>query len=216
MHIVKEALLNSLRSIVQTYNGCVNLNINIKANHEYDGNEQQIHEMIEVNCNKALEVFYNKFNSFFNVTHRNPNPKLRSMFAIYEALSILNPHTFHNMYVGGELIIQQYIDTMFENISLLFNMEQNAKQLLIQNIKAELPIYFAHSENASFDIDVIKWWFEKRHVLRKFYESIIPIAVIFQPTSAAAERVFAMLKWMFGEDQASLLQDYKESSLIMR
>ena len=40
---------------------------------------------------------------------------------------------------------------------------------------------------------------------------------MFQPSSGAAERVFAMLKWwMFGDSQASLLADYKEGSMMMR
>jgi hypothetical protein len=43
-----------------------------------------------------------------------------------------------------------------------------------------------------------------------------PVAALFQSSSAAAERVFSMLSWMFGEDQDAALQDYKEASLLLR
>jgi len=81
----------------------------------------------------------------------------------------------------------------------------------------ELPVYFSHAENVPYDVIVLEWWFEKRNVLPRFYNTIIPIAVVFQPSSgAAAERVFSMLRWMFGENQASLLEDCKETSMMMR
>ena len=77
-------------------------------------------------------------------------------------------------------------------------------------------VYFAHAENVAYDVDVLAWWFSKRNVLPTWYYHVMPIAAIFQPTSCAAERVFAMLRWMFGDNQESLLEDYKETALMMR
>ena len=42
------------------------------------------------------------------------------------------------------------------------------------------------------------------------------MALLVQPSSAAAERVFSLLKCSFGDHQDSSLQDYIETSLMLQ
>ncbi len=42
------------------------------------------------------------------------------------------------------------------------------------------------------------------------------VTVEFSPNSAAAERVFSLLKWMFGDQQMSTLADIIQAALMLR
>jgi hypothetical protein len=84
------------------------------------------------------------------------------------------------------------------------------------NLITELSLYYVLAENVAYDIDVLQWWYTVKNQLPNWYNYIIPQACIFQPTSCAAERVFSMLKWMFGKKEESALEDYKEYALISR
>ncbi len=168
-----------------------------------DANQvQQRNLCVAAACDKGIEV-YQKFESLFQ-----PGGSLHRQFLIFEAFTILNPCTFHNMGVGPLTVA--YVDTIVTLSGL--QLVPNIRNLLI----AELPIYFANSANIDNDVDVIAYWYSMRNTLPNWYHYVIPEAVIFQPTSCAAERVFAMLKWMFGDDQEAALEDYKEASLMMR
>ena len=86
----------------------------------------------------------------------------------------------------------------------------------------ELPAYLSeckldctineeeHGENA------ILQWFKNRVQLLPAFAEAARVAAIIQPSSAAAERVFSMLKSLQSDTQTSMLHDYQETSLMLR
>jgi hypothetical protein len=189
----------------------------------YGHDQVQLINMIEINCEKARKV-YNKFNSFFNyyngVGNQQP-PKLRETFQLYEAFSMLNPFQFRQISLGengqfDRTNAEAFVNTIITKLPILFNLENNQKEVLRLDLMKELPSYFVHSQHVQLNVDVLVWWFNMRDHLPVWYENIIPLAVAFQPTSAAAERVFSMLNWMFHDNQEGLLGDHKLAAMIMR
>ena len=80
----------------------------------------------------------------------------------------------------------------------------------------ELVTYYVLAEGVAYDVPLLPWWFGVRHRLPCWYNHVLPEAVLMQPTSATAERVFSMLNWMFREVQFAALEDYKETALMLR
>ena len=86
---------------------------------------------------------------------------------------------------------------------------------MIPALKEELPLYIAAVEDIDPSYDPLLFW--KRH------ESHLPnwskaarIVLLVQPSSAASERIFSLLRNSFGERQHSALQDYIEASLMLQ
>ena len=71
------------------------------------------------------------------------------------------------------------------------------------------------SDNHAFTEGVLYWW--------NFHGSKFPawaeaarIVVAFTPNSAAAERVFSMIKAMFGDQQLESMSDYIQTAIMLR
>jgi len=77
----------------------------------------------------------------------------------------------------------------------------------IPGLKQELPPYFTKSDIPE-STDCLQWW--------KTYATELPVwssaALLVQPSSAAAERVFSLLNSSFTNQQDLSLQDYVETS----
>lgn len=86
---------------------------------------------------------------------------------------------------------------------------------LLSNLKAELPHYLASAVGIGQDIDPMDWWSRHAETL-PHWSAAASIALLVQPSSAAAERVFSLLKSSFGDLQDSSLQDYIEASLMLQ
>ena len=56
--------------------------------------------------------------------------------------------------------------------------------------------------------DLMQWWRQNGATLPRWF-ALTCTVVLFQPSSAGAERVFSMLDGMFDADQAAALEDYK-------
>lgn len=82
-------------------------------------------------------------------------------------------------------------------------------------LKNELATYKAAAMGVAADCDLCLFWRTHMDTLPNFGTGAKAAAII-QPSSAAAERVFAMLHWMFTKGQARTNEDYKMLSLIMR
>ena len=85
---------------------------------------------------------------------------------------------------------------------------------VVTNLKAELPDYIARAADTSADFPVLDWWKQNGSALPSWAGAAKKI-LLLQP-SAAAERVFSILKCSFGEQQDNSLQDYIESSLMLQ
>ena len=84
---------------------------------------------------------------------------------------------------------------------------------LVPLLKSEMPLYIAKTADVNEQMDPLEWWKLNASEL-PHWSSAARKVLVLQPFSAAAERVFLLLKASFSDQQESSLQDYKEASLI--
>ena len=70
-------------------------------------------------------------------------------------------------------------------------------------------------EDHTFTEQVLNWWATNGSKLPTWAEAA-QIVFAFSPNSAAAERVFSLLKLMFGDQQMSALADIIRTALMLR
>ena len=87
--------------------------------------------------------------------------------------------------------------------------------VLLRNLKAELGIYLAKAADVSPETDTLLWW-QNHSTYLPYWSSALKDVLLVQPSSAAAERVFSLLKASFGPQQDSSLQDYVQSALMLQ
>ena len=85
----------------------------------------------------------------------------------------------------------------------------------MDGLKAEFPSYLAHATDVSSTIDTLRWWEDHRSDLPA-WSSAVRKGFVPQPSSAAAERVFSLLKNTFGDQQQTSLSVYVEASLMVQ
>ena len=88
-------------------------------------------------------------------------------------------------------------------------------QSILDDLKSEFPQYIAKAADTSPDEDTLLWWINHSEDLPN-WSSAAQMVVLVQPSSAAVERVFSILKASFGHLQDNSLQDYIESSLMLQ
>ena len=128
--------------------------------------------------------------------------ELSNSLAAFKAARLFVPSKIHEMKPNVA-----HIDLLK---SFLFLSDQ-----VLENLKLELPNYLAKATDSSSDIIVIDWWLQHKDELPHWSSAAQKIALV-QPSSAAVERVFSMLKASFGPQQDNSLQDYIESSLMLQ
>ena len=87
------------------------------------------------------------------------------------------------------------------------------RQNILDNLKSEFPQYIAKAVDTSPDVDTIDWWMNHSEDFPNWSSSAAQMVVLVQPSSAAVERVFSILKVSFGHMQDNSLQEYIESSV---
>ena len=55
-----------------------------------------------------------------------------------------------------------------------------------------------------------------RKELPIWYNKVLPEAVMLNPSSATAERLFSMMEWMHRDDKQSAMKDNKETALMLK
>ena len=98
-----------------------------------------------------------------------------------------------------------------ENLKVIPFMKED----VLESMKAEFSLYIAKASGVSADIDILDWWGKHSEELVT-WSSIAKDLVLIQPSSAAAERVFSILKSSFGPQQDHSLKDYIQSSLMLQ
>ena len=94
----------------------------------------------------------------------------------------------------------------------------------LHRIKARLPIYRQRAANftvnyasvENFSSSVLEWWRENDDDPISAWSEAARIVFAISPNSASCERVFALVKTMFGEQQLSTLADYIQAALMLR
>ena len=85
----------------------------------------------------------------------------------------------------------------------------------VDALKAEFPAYLAAAEDIDQDYQSLEFWRRHKNTLPTWTASLSKVLLV-QPSSAASERVFSILKQSFGDQQTKLLQDYVEASLMLQ
>ena len=86
---------------------------------------------------------------------------------------------------------------------------------VLLNLKKEFPLYVAAVEDISSELDAILFWKQYANNIPTWKEAAAKV-ILLQPSSAAAERVFSLLKNSFGDQQLKSLEDYLEASSIVQ
>ena len=84
----------------------------------------------------------------------------------------------------------------------------NTQQL--DGLKSELPAYLTWAAGTDQQFDILEWWKHNASDLPNWSANAKKILLI-QPSSAALERVFSLLKNSFGPQQEHALKDYVEA-----
>jgi len=93
----------------------------------------------------------------------------------------------------------------------------------ISKMKAQLPIYLTRaagftadtSDEAAFSDSVLAWWRRNSDDDISAWAHAAQIVFAIAPNSASCERVFALLKNMFGDQQMNSLADYVQAALML-
>jgi hypothetical protein len=93
-----------------------------------------------------------------------------------------------------------------------------------QKLKAQLPIYLQRAASfvvnyasvEDFSTSVLKWWRDNSDDQISEWSEAARIVFAIAPNSASCERVFSLLKLMFGDQQLSSLADYVQAALMLR
>ena len=83
------------------------------------------------------------------------------------------------------------------------------------SLKSKLPTYLAKTDGIGPTVDHLQWW-QQYSTLLLGWASAAKKVLLIQPSPAAAEGVFSLLKSTFGDQQGNPLQDYIEASLMLR
>ena len=86
---------------------------------------------------------------------------------------------------------------------------------ILAQLKEEYPLYAAAAEDVSTDCEIVTFWNLYAYSIPVWKENAAKV-LLLQPSSAAAERVFSILKNFFGDQQLSTLEDYLKASLILQ
>lgn len=89
------------------------------------------------------------------------------------------------------------------------------KPSVIDNLKSELPVYISLAQDVAPTVETLHWWKGHKQHLPNWSKALEDVLLV-QPSSAAAERVFSMLKASFSHQQDHSLQDYIETSLFLQ
>ena len=88
-------------------------------------------------------------------------------------------------------------------------------QTVLNGLKQELPSYLAKVGDLDPEIDILQWWHRNESDLPCWAAAACKV-LLAQPSSAASERVFSLLKSSFSSQQQRSLQDYVEVSLMLQ
>jgi len=196
MHRAKELMLTKIAAIVEGNNSCpillATVTERVPLGHR--------NEVLAMTCAKAVPVLQKAEEMFTG--------KLYDTFEMYHGLSLLVPFNLRAADIGPPT--HTLIDKILAIPALATS--HGLRDALI----GELPQFYILAEGVAADVDLLTWWFNVRKELPTWYNKVLPFAVIMQPTSCTAERMFSMMKWMFNDNQHAALEDYKETALLMR
>ena len=137
----------------------------------------------------------------FDYFHHQLGSSLKGPLQAFKAARLFSPHKVHTM---------QPDITVVDSLSVFpFLVDATA------GLKVELPTYLAKAADVSPSFSPLEWWKANATELPCWSAAARKVLLV-QPSSAASERVFSLLKSSFGDQQDSTLQDYIEASLMLQ
>ena len=127
---------------------------------------------------------------------------LKDAFAIFKAARLFSPQKTHSMQPTASDIDCLRAFPFFT-------------QDVIDQLKKELPVYLSKCADTDPDFCPLTWWKQNASALPN-WATAASKSFLVQPSSAASERVFSLLKASFDEQQTAALQDYLEASLMLQ
>jgi hypothetical protein len=88
-------------------------------------------------------------------------------------------------------------------------------QPMIDGCTTELPAYIAAATGVASDCDPAEWWRRHKKALPHWF-AMARHCFHLCPSSAAAERVFSLMKATFGDQQDMALEDGMETTLMVQ
>lgn len=109
-----------------------------------------------------------------------------------------------------------FVDSMAAITPLnAFSMLDDLKHQLPQYLTAAAAAHaFDHGSVADYSNAILTWWCANGGSF-KAWALAARIVFAISPNSASCERVFALLKRLFGEQQMSTLADYLQAALML-
>lgn len=135
---------------------------------------------------------------------RQLGSSLKASLAAFKCAKLFSPQKIYTMQPDATTVEQSLLEIPFLSTPSI-----------VASLKAELPEYIARAADISADFPVLDWWRLNGGALPNWACAAKKI-LLLQPSSAAAERVFSLLKCSFGEQQDNSLQDYIEASLMLQ
>lgn len=136
------------------------------------------------------------------------------MYAVCKAARAFNPAYATNHLTPAE------VDALVSAIRPL------SHSINVHKLKAELPAYLVAARDdfnepqtddvQSFTDQVLTFWRRASKNMLSEWRKAAEIVFACSPNSASCERVFSLLKIMFGDQQSQVLADYLQAALMMR
>ena len=156
---------------------------------------QQLKQYASKCVQPGLEYFKSKF--------CGDSAELKDTLDAFKAARLFIPHRLVEMNADVNAIDSLAAFPFLNNPSVL------------NNLKLELPTYVGLAQDVSPENDTLNWWKGHCRDLPTWSVAVKDI-VLVQPSSAASERVFSLLKASFKAQQDCSLQDYLEVSVMMQ
>lgn len=203
------SLRNALEDIVLRQISCPNLRAVLR---EICGGEQgRFAELLGLYCARGQPAL-TKFNNIFVAA----GGRQHAMMQVFKRFSILRPTVLHQLTPEERIL---HIDYLLNNVRYLASrrVELNLHQQLVMELPHLLaqPTTLVNGVEVDDEGKLRKWW-SLYGTHSPHWKMLFNVAALLQPSSAGAERVFSMIRWMFGDRQEHALEDYKETSVRLR
>ena len=130
------------------------------------------------------------------------NSSMKTPLEAFKAARIFSPSKVQEMQVSVSTVDELAAFPFFDTATLA-------------HLKTELPQYIAACAGVDPSYDVCKFWHTHVDTLPHWSAAAAKVAVV-QPSSAAAERAFSILKRSFSDCQTGALQDLLETSIMLQ
>ena len=86
---------------------------------------------------------------------------------------------------------------------------------LLDGMAAEVGQYKVQAEGTLDTVDLLHWWKSRRATLPSWSKAFLMVCTL-SSSSAAAERVFSLLKASFTAQQSNTLEDHVETAIMLQ